>query len=112
MILNYKKQAKTYNKILNKVLMGFSRNELLKTKDNLNRYIEYCAENKHINKNNNVKNNIKETLILLEAVNDMLQYKDIKQDTNTNNATSENIKSTLEEEKAPSKSNKKGDKNK
>ena len=112
MILNYKKQAKTYNKILNKVLMGFSRNELLKTKDNLNRYIEYCAENKHINKNNNVKNNIKETLILLEAVNDMLQYKDIKQDTNTNNATSENIKSTLEEEKTPSKSNKKGDKNK
>ncbi len=112
MILNYKKQAKTYNKILNKVLMGFSRNELLKTKDNLNRYIEYCAENKHINKNNNVKNNIKETLILLEAVNDMLQYKDIKQDTNTNNATSEIIKSTLEEEKATSKSNKKGDKNK
>ncbi len=112
MILNYKKQAKTYNKILNKVLMGFSRNELLKTKDNLNRYIEYCAENKHINKNNNVKNNIKETLILLEAVNDMLQYKDIKQETNANNATSENIKSTLEEEKAPSKSKTKGDKNK
>lgn len=112
MIINYKKRAKTYNNILNKVLIGFSRNELLKTKDNLNRYIEYCAENKHINKNNKVKNNIKETLILLEAVNDMLQYKDIKQDTNTNNATSEIIKSTLEEEKATSKSNKKGDKNK
>lgn len=112
MIINYKKQAKTYSNILTKVLTGFSRNELLKTKDNLNRYIEYCAENKHINKNNKVKNNIKETLVLLEAVNDMLQYKDIKQDTNTNNATSECIKSTLEGEKEPSKSNKKGEKNK
>lgn len=112
MIINYKKQTKTYSNILTKVLTGFTRNELLKTKDNLNRYIEYCAENKHINKNNKVKNNIKETLILLEAVNDMLQYKDIKQDTNANNATSENIKSTLEEEKITSKSNKKGEKNK
>ena len=112
MILGYKKQVKTYKSILTKVLTGFSRNELLKTKDNLNKYIEYCAENKHINKNNKVKNNIKETLILLEAVNDMLQYKDIKQDTNTNNATSENIKSTLEGENKPSKSNKKGDKDK
>ncbi len=112
MIINYKKRTKIYSNILNKVLSGFSRNELLKTKDYLNRYIEYCAENKHINKNNKIKNNIKETLILLEAVNDMLQYKDIKQDIITNNATSENIKSTLEEEKAPSKSNKKGDKNK
>lgn len=112
MIINYKKRAKKYNNILNKLLTSFSRNELLKIKDNLNRYIEYCAENKHINKNNKVKNNIKETLLLLEAVNDVLQYKDIKQDTNTNNAKSENIKSTLEEEKAPSKSKTKGDKNK
>lgn len=112
MIINYKKQSKTYNNILTKVLMGFSRNELLKTKDNLNRYIEYCAENKHINKNNKVKNNIKETLVLLEAVNDMLQYKDIKQDQNTNNATSEYIKSTLEGDIKPTKSKKKGDENK
>lgn len=112
MIINYKKQAKTYKHILNKLLFGFSRNELLKTKDYLNRYIEYCAENKHINKNNNVKNNIKETLILLEAVNDILQYKDIKQDTITNNATSEYIKSTLEGDIKPTKSKKKGDEGK
>lgn len=112
MLINYKKQSKTYKNILTKVLMGFSRNELLKTKDNLNRYIEYCAENKHINKNNKVKNNIKETLVLLETVNDMLQYKDIKQDTITNNASSEYIKSTLEGDIKPTKSKKKGDENK
>lgn len=101
------KKAKRYNSILNKVLQGFSRSELLRTKDNLNKYIEYCAENKHINKNNKVKNNIKESLILLEIVNDLLQYKDNKTEQTTNNAKSEIIKSTLEGDIAPSKSKKK-----
>lgn len=108
----YKKKYKTYKSILTKVLSGYTRNELLRQRDNLNKYIEYCAENKHINKDKRIKNNIKETLILLECVNDVLQYKDVKQENNTNNATSENIKSTLEGENKPSKSNKKGDKDK
>lgn len=105
----YKKKYKVVNSILTNVINGYTRNELLRQKDNLNKYIEYCAENKHINKNNKVKNNIKETLILLELVNNALQYKDVVQTQNTNNAPSENIKSTLEGENKPSKSkNKEG----
>ena len=105
----YKKQYKVVKSILTNVVNGYSRNELLRQKDNLNKYIEYCAENKHINKNNKVKNNIKETLILLELVNNALQYKDVVQTQNANNAPSENIKSTLEGEIKPSKSkNKEG----
>ena len=81
----YRKQYKVVKSILTNVVNGYSRNELLRQKDNLNKYIEYCAENKHINKNNKVKNNIKETLILLELVNNALQYKDVVQtQTNTN----------------------------